>query len=171
MPSVPIRPPLQDELSMLRSIQRDSGQGYRKYGLNDVADHEPPSVEVFAAYVDDGRAWVSVDDFDQPIGFIIVDIIDGGAHIEQVSVLPVHQGEGIGRALIEHVEKWAVSMRLSALTLTTFGHIPWNRPLYEHLGFRVLFDDEIGPGIRRVCEAEASSGLDPDVRVVMRLRL
>jgi GNAT superfamily N-acetyltransferase len=168
---VQIRPPVREELELLRSIQHDSGQGYRRYGLNDVADHEPPSIEVFAGYADDGRAWMSVDDLNQPTGFIIVDIIDGGAHIEQVSVIRVRQGEGIGRALIEHVEKWATSMGLSALTLTTFGHIPWNRPLYEHLGFRVLLDDEIGPGIRSVCEAEASSGLDPDLRVVMRLRL
>jgi hypothetical protein len=87
MPSVQIRPPVREELGILRSIQHDSGQGYRRYGLNDVADHEPPSIEVFAGYADDGRAWVSVDDLNQPTGFIIVDIIDGGAHIEQVSVI------------------------------------------------------------------------------------
>jgi len=60
---------------------------------------------------------------------------------------------------------------MTALTLTTFGHISWNRPLYEHLGFRVLSGEEIGSGLRAVCDAEAEHGLDPDLRVVMRLDL
>jgi hypothetical protein len=50
-------------------------------------------------------------------------------------------------------------------------HIPWNRPLYEHLGFRALSGEEIGSGLRAVCDAEAEHGLDPDLRVVMRLDL
>ena len=78
-------------------------------------------------------------------GFIIVEMIDGCAHIEQVSVLPTDQGQGVGRALIERVEQWAILHRLAALILITFVHIPWNRPLYEHLGFRVLSQDEITP--------------------------
>jgi GNAT superfamily N-acetyltransferase len=166
-----IRPTCREDLSTLRDIESASGQDYRSYGLDDVADHEPAAVDVLARYVDDGRTWVSVDDFNQPIGFIIVDIIDGGAHVEQVSVLPSHQGLGIGRALIEEVERWAISKRLSCLTLTTFRHIPWNRPLYEHLGFRVLLEDEIGPGIQRIREDESDNGLDPDLRVVMRIDL
>jgi GNAT superfamily N-acetyltransferase len=126
---------------------------------------------VLARYADDGRAWVGVDDFGQPIGCILVAIIDEGGHIEQVSVAPAYQGHGLGRALIEQVERWAMSMNLSALTLPTFGHIPWNRPLYEHLGFRVLSANEISPGVRRIREAESDHGLDPDLTVVMRLDL
>ena len=96
-------------------------------------DDEPAPVEVLARYADDGRAWVAVDSSDQPIGYILVDIIDGSGRVEQVSVAPDHQGEGLGRALIKQVQTWAISMSLSGLTSTTFGHIPWNRPLYEHL--------------------------------------
>jgi hypothetical protein len=116
-------------------------------------------------------ARVVVDDSGHPIGYILVDIVDGGGHIEQVSVIPSHQGQGIGRALIEQVERWAISVNLSVLTLTTFGHIPWNRPLYEHLGSRVLSSDEISPGVLRIREAEADHGHDPDLRVVVRLDL
>jgi GNAT superfamily N-acetyltransferase len=171
MGKVQVRLAVQEDLSNLRDIEWASGQRYREYGLDDVADEEPAPVEVLAGYATDGRAWVAVDDSNHPIGYILVDIIDGGGHIEQVSVAPAHQGQGIGRALIEQVEKWGMSMGLSALTLTTFGHIPWNRPLYEHLGFRVLPPNQISPGIQRVCDAEADHGLDPDLRVVMRLDL
>ncbi len=124
---------------------------------------------MLARYADDGRAWVADEESGRPIGYILVDVIDGGAHIEQVSVAPAHQGLGVGRALIEQVQRWATSMGLPVVRLTTFGHIPWNRPLYEHLGFRVLADHEIGPGVRAVREAEAVHGLDPDLRVVMGL--
>jgi GNAT superfamily N-acetyltransferase len=166
-----IRPAVGDDLTVLRDIEWASGQRYREHGLDHVADDEPASLEVLARYADDGRAWVAVDDPGQPVGYILVDIIDGGGHIEQVSVAPDHQGQGIGRALVEHVESWAISKGFTALTLTTFGHIPWNRPLYEHLGFRVLSQDEISPGVQAVRDAEADHGLDPDLRVVMQLKV
>jgi GNAT superfamily N-acetyltransferase len=171
MRKVQIRPAVREDLSTIRDIEWASGQQYREYGLDLVADDGPAPVEVLAGYADDGRAWVAVDDSGQPIGYILVDIIDGGGHIEQVSVAPTHQGQGIGRSLIEQVESWAISRSLSALTLTTFGHVRWNRPLYEHLGFRVLFQNEITPGVQTVREAEANHGLDPELRVVMRLDL
>jgi hypothetical protein len=57
----------------------------------------------------------------------------------------------------------------SAVSLTSFAEVPWNRPLYEHLGFMVLAEDEIGPELRAVREAEAAHGLDPAERVCMRL--
>jgi hypothetical protein len=102
------------------------------------------------------------------VGFVIVDMVDGAAHIEQVSVVPGHQGQGVGRALIDQVGRWAGENGLTALTLTTFNDVPWNRPLYEHLGFRVLAAEEIAPGLHAVMAAEAAHGLDPATRVAMR---
>lgn len=86
-------------------------------------------------------------------------------------MLPDHQGRGLGRALVDRAEQWAKGRDLKALTLTTFDHIPWNRPFYEHLGFRVLADDEVGPGLRALRESEAAHGLHPASRVVMRREL
>ncbi len=132
-----------------------------------MADDEPAPTEVLSRYAEDGRVWVAVEADDIPIGYILVDEVDGAAHIEQVSVLPDHQGRGVGRALIAMAIQWATNHGMSALTLTTFGHIPWNSPLYEHLGFRVLNDDEVGPGLRALRDSEAAHGLDPALRVVM----
>jgi hypothetical protein len=47
----------------------------------------------------------------------------------------------------------------------------WDRPLYEHLGFRVLAPHEISPGVQAVRDSETKHGLDPDLRVVMRVEL
>lgn len=166
--SVVVRGVRDEDLPVLREIERASGQRYREFGLDQVADDEPASIEVLAGYADGGRAWVIGAGDGAPAGYILVDAVDGAAHIEQVSVVPDHQGRGLGRALIERAARWAANQKMSALTLTTFDHIPWNRPLYEHLGFRVLADDELGPGLRAVREAEAAHGLDPALRVVMR---
>jgi GNAT superfamily N-acetyltransferase len=171
MPTGRVRVAVERDLITIRDIEWAAGQRYRGFGLEQVADDEPASVEVLAGYANAGRAWVAVDDTDRPIGYILVDIIDHGCHIEQVSVEPAHQGRGVGRALIEEVQGWATAKGLGALTLTTFGHLPWNRPLYEHLGFRVLSQEEITPGVQAVRNGEADHGLDPDLRVVMRFDL
>jgi GNAT superfamily N-acetyltransferase len=126
---------------------------------------------VLTRYADEARAWAAVDNSGQSIGYILVDIIDGGGHIEQVSVVPARQGQGVGRASIERLESWATSKNLRALTLTTFEHSPWNRPLYEHFAFRVLTHHETGPGVQKIREAEADHALAPALMAVMRLDL
>ena len=160
-----------EDLPLLREIERVSGQRFREFGLDQVADDEPASIEELADYAAGGRAWVAADAEGAPVGYILVDAVDGATHIEQVSVTPDHQGRGLGRALVERAAQWAAGQNMTALTLTTFSHIPWNRPLYEHLGFRVLADDELGPGLRAVRKTETAHGLDPTLRVVMRREL
>lgn len=168
---VVIRAAAGEDLPVLREIERAAGQRYRDFGLDHVADDEPRSIEVLAGYAEGGRAWVAADSDGGPLGYLLVDEVDDGAHIEQVSVRPGHQGRGLGRALIETAAQWAASHGKNSLTLTTFDHIPWNRPLYEHLGFRVLGEEELGAGLRAVRDAEADHGLDPAMRVVMRREL
>ena len=108
-----------------------------------------------------GRSWVAVDDADTPVGYVLVDLVDGNVHVEQLSVRPDQQRQGTGRALVEHVRAWAVDHGRPGITLTTFTDVPWNRPLFERLGFRVLGEDEIGPGLQEVRRTEANRGLDP----------
>ena len=145
----------------LQDIERRAGARFREVGLADIADHEPASFDELAAYANHGRSWVAVDDSDRAIGYAIVEEVDGNAHIEQVSVVPDRQGMGVGRALVDRVSSWARASGHAAVTLTTFSDVPFNRPLYEHLGFRVLTDAELGPELRALREVEASHGLDP----------
>jgi GNAT superfamily N-acetyltransferase len=151
----------------LRGIERSAGERFRDVGLPDVADAEPASVEELARRAAEGRSWVAVDGDGCPVGYVLVEVVDGNAHIEQVSVDPAHQGRGVGRTLIEQVRTWAVDGDLPAITLTTFRDVPWNAPLYEHLGFRVLDEEEIGPELRAIRDDEAAQGLDPAQRFCM----
>ena len=164
-----MRPGRTGDASMLREIERLAGARFRDVGLPAVADHEPASIETLVRYAEHGRSWVATGASDVPIGYVLVDVVDGSAHIAQVSVRPDHQGTGVGRALVDRVRRWAIDHDLPAVTLTTFTDIPWNAPLYRHLGFRVLREDEIGPELRSLRDEETAHGLEPATRVCMRL--
>jgi GNAT superfamily N-acetyltransferase len=169
--AVVIRPPAISELPALQTIERLAGERFRDVGLPDVADDEPPSLDVLTSHTERGRCWVAVDDAAGPVGYVLIDAVDGNAHVEQVSVHPDHQGSGVGRALMEWVFGWATEAGMPGVTLTTFSDVPWNAPLYRHLGFRVLRDDELGPGLRAIRDQETAHGLDPARRVCMFLAL
>jgi GNAT superfamily N-acetyltransferase len=166
-----IRDALPEDGPALRAIERLAGGRYRDVGLAAIADDEPTSVDRLSSYATAGRSWVAVDASGRPLGYVLADLVDGNAHVEQVSVTPAAQGQGIGRDLIGRVERWAVESEMSAVTLTTFADVSWNGPLYEHLGFRVLTGDEVGPELRTIREAEAAHGLDIARRVCMRIDL
>ena len=166
-----IRVPRIDELELLREIERAAGRLFAQVDLAGVAAHEPESVEALAQYTRTGRAWVVVSDVDDPVGYAVVDIVGGLAHLEQLSVHPDHGRKGLGAMLLEHVCRWAQERRYAAITLTTFAEVAWNAPFYAQHGFRVLTDDELGPELGALRAHEAELGLDPTRRVCMRREL
>jgi GNAT superfamily N-acetyltransferase len=158
-----------DELALLVAIERAAGESFRSLGMDLVADDDPASVDELARYAESGRAFVSVDAHNQPVAYLLLDVVDGAAHVEQLSVHPDHARRGIGRALIEQAATWARSHGLEALTLTTYVEVPWNGPYYERLGFSYLATGEETPGLRAIRDDERASGLDAWPRACMRL--
>ncbi|MGW6096341.1 GNAT family N-acetyltransferase [Streptomyces sp. NPDC055157] len=158
-----------DDLVLLPGIQLAAGDAFRDIGMADVADSPPPSVEEFAAYQRAGRAWVVTGTADEtPRGFVIIDLVDGCAHIEQVSIHPSVAGHGLGGRLLDHVTFWAAERSLLAMTLITFRAVPWNAPYYRRLGFQEMDATQVTPGLRTLLNAEIEFGLDPAARVCMR---
>jgi GNAT superfamily N-acetyltransferase len=165
-----VRASRSEDSLVLRAIERRAGERFREVGLDQIADDEPLSAELLAEYAAAGRSWVAVDEDDHPAGYVLVDAVDACAHIEQISVDPAYQGIGIGRALVDQVRAWAETQGRAAVTLTTFEAVPWNAPLYAHLGFVVVSDTEIGPELRAVRDAETARGVDRKMaRVCMKL--
>lgn len=105
--TVNIRPAVPADAPVLRQVEVAAGQRFRDIGLDAIADDEPPPVEILARFAEDGRAWAAVDTHKGTVGFVLVEVFDGAAHIAQVSVAPTEQGQGIGRALIDQVGRWA----------------------------------------------------------------
>jgi GNAT superfamily N-acetyltransferase len=163
-----IRAATAGDSSVLQRVEIDAGAQFATVGLADVAAHDPFSIAELDAYAAAGRSWVATDAGGEIVGYAVTSVVDGCGHLEQVSVLPHAQGTGVGRALIARVEEWARDEGYAAVTLTTFVDVPWNGPLYAHLGYRALTDDELGPELRAVREEETRHGLDPERRVCMR---
>ncbi|WP_024876534.1 GNAT family N-acetyltransferase [Saccharomonospora piscinae] len=169
-----IRPARGADLPRLREIERAAGHTFAAFGMSAIADDEPPTYEVLRDFLSTGTAWVAVDGDDHPVAYLLAEIVDGCAHIEQVSVHPSHAGRRIGRALIEHLARWAVTRDLPAITLTTFTDVPWNAPYYRRCGFHDLTDEDLKdltPGLRRIRAAEAARGLDRWPRACLRREL
>ena len=170
---VAIRPAAPEDLPILQDIERAAGAAFVSVGMPEIAEDAPFTVEVLEAYRAAGRAWVASDHAtpDRPVAYVLVDLLDDGAHVEQVSVHPEAGRRGIGAALIDHVADWARRQPLARLTLTTFREVPWNAPYYRRLGFAEVAPEHWSAALRSLVAHEAELGLDPAKRVVMQRRL
>lgn len=165
----PIRQAAAPDLPRLQDIERAAGRAFAEIGMTAVADDEPPSLDELRAHL--GRCWVWCDDTDRPVAYLMADVVDGAAHIEQVSVDPAHARRGVGRALIDHAAGWARDRGYTAVTLTTFRDVAWNAPYYTRLGFDVLAGAELTTTLRALLHEEARNGLAQWPRVAMRRTL
>ncbi|MFE6093308.1 GNAT family N-acetyltransferase [Streptomyces massasporeus] len=159
------------ELPALQDIERAAGAPFRELGMPEIADDEPPALDVLERYRRAGRCWVAVDERDLSAAYLLAEPVDGALHIEQVSVHPRAARRGVGRALLAHAADRAREEGLTALTLTTFTEVPWNAPYYARLGFRPLPEADLTPGLREIRATEAAHGLDRWPRVCMRAPL
>lgn len=95
-----------------------------------------------------------------PVGFARLEIVDGHAHVEQLSVHPAHGRRGVGASLLLAACRWAVDQGHTVVTLCTFADVPWNAPFYARHGFVPVSDAELTPGLRALRQRELELGLD-----------
>jgi GNAT superfamily N-acetyltransferase len=157
-----------DDLPKLCELERVAGAPFRELGMDFVADDETWEIAELEPYQRDGRAWIVDDGHGEPIAYLLADTVDGNGHVEQVSVHPDHARQGLGRLLLETADAWARERGLPALTLTSYAEVPWNGPYYQRLGFRILDDAQLTPGLRELRACEAAHGLDRRPRIAMR---
>lgn len=168
MDEVVARPPTADELPVLQDIEVAAGRLFAARGMDLVAEHDPFTIAELEGFVRRRMAWVVAAPAGGPVAYLVAEEIDGAGHVEQLTVHPDHAGRRLGVRLMDHFGGWCEGRGLPAVTLTTFAEVPWNRPYYERLGFRVLADDEITPGLAAIRTHEAAIGLDTWPRVCMR---
>src|SRR5262245_6528508 len=85
-----------DDVPSLIEIERAASDMFRSLGMDFVADDDPGSAAELAPYIHGRRAFAATDEADTPVAYIILDVVDGAAHIEQVSV-HVADGGSSGR--------------------------------------------------------------------------
>ncbi|MDX1648989.1 MAG: GNAT family N-acetyltransferase [Myxococcota bacterium] len=172
MSSARIRPARPDELVRLQAIEEAAGALFATVGMPEVDAAEPVPLGRLEDARQEGRLWVAADAADRPVGFALVETVDGEPHLKEVDVHPDHGRRGVGRRLVEHVLARARAEGAAGVTLTTYRDVAWNAPFYRRLGFRELPEPALGPGLARIRRLERERGLDAaGPRVAMRRTL
>jgi len=161
----------------IRDLERRAGAPFREVGLDAVADDEPPIAETLRIAVRKGEVFVVEDHSPSrgpghgPVAWMWLSTADGDLLLEQVSVDPDYRGKRIGSALIHGAVDRGRAEGFTGVVLTTFRNIPWNGPLYRHLGFETMQYSEIGPELRAIRRRETEAGLDVLERECLRKRI
>lgn len=153
-----------DDLELIPDIDERAEIVFR------VAGYDLPRIEFDAAGLD--AAAVVFVAGEPAVGFAVVDVVDGDAHLAELAVVPGSMRRGLGTALVTAVCDWARENDHTAVTLVTYAEVPWNAPFYRRLGFAELPFDELGPELRARRENQTRLGLDEvGPRIVMRRAL
>ena len=117
-----------------------------------------------------GTLWVVLDVFRQPVGYVLLQMVDGFALLAQMDVLPEHGRKGLGTALVMSIAGFLHDQNKNALYLTTFTHVPWNAPFYAKIGFLALNKEEQPPFIKKILDEERRYGLPHRTAMLLSLQ-
>jgi hypothetical protein len=67
-----IRAAVPGDFHAMQAIEVEAGLQFADIGMQAVADDPPFSIDELAAFVDDGLAWVALDDTGGPAGYLIL---------------------------------------------------------------------------------------------------
>ncbi len=160
-----IRRPNPDELALLPALEADAGRRFADVGMDSVAAVPPPPLQPFVQAHQRDLLWII--GHPQPLGFILLSIVDGHTHIDEVSVRIDASGQGLGRLLIEHACTLATQKGHNRVSLTTFRDVPWNAPYYRRLGFEAVSTDAAAPELQAIARQEAAKSRHAAARIAM----
>ena len=119
--------------SDLAFVKRCATAAYAKY-VKRIGRKPAPMITDFKTRIRQGYVEIATMN-GRPAGYII-SYLDGEAlHVENVAVLPEHQGQGIGRALLRSAESAAKSGGMQSIELYTNEKMHENLALYARLWF------------------------------------
>ena len=128
-----IRRATADDLALLHEVEVDADRLFAT--VFPEAEWQPPLSGAERSRLP-GFILVASDPVDSDLaGFAHVLEIDGGDHLEQLSVRPLMTRRGHGRALVEAAKHESALRGRKRLTLRTFADVPWNAPFYRSCGF------------------------------------
>ncbi len=156
-----------EHTDQLPAIERAAATRFGDSLPESVLEHVTP-VDNLRAAQQAGLLWVALEPAGAPVGFAVASVGGRRVHLEELDVLPTHGCKGIGSALIEAVEDYALKRDCIEITLTTFRDVPWNAPFYARVGFEAIPEQELDAELSRRLSDEAALGLERSRRVAMR---
>lgn len=168
-----LRPGRPGELAIARSIDDDATDAYVKVGIQVLLPHDHPFAldeeARWTAALAEGRLLFACAPDGTPLGFAEFGLVDGRPYLHQISVRCSAARQGVGALLMERVKRWSTAA--GEVWLTTYGHVAFNRPWYERLGFECVDPALAGPELRAIVEKERAALPAPDARVLMRFQV
>lgn len=163
-----LRAAREGELSTLVAIDDEASTLYAHFGIHIALEKDHPFVvneaSRWARSIARGCAIVAVENDDLPVGFVTMGEVDGEPYVDQLAVRPSHMRQGIGTALLGE----AIAGHCSgSLWLTTYSHVPWNRPFYERHGFVSVRDEHCGSELAAILQVQRATLPDPGQRIAM----
>jgi GNAT superfamily N-acetyltransferase len=156
-----------EELILLAQIERSAAVLFLDTPYAFLANDEPLSINFIQQRFQAGQVWMAVDPDDVVVGFAITREVDDTIYLQEMDVDPAHGRRGIGAALVKTVIEWARLDDHHAVSLSTFGDLPWNAPFYAKLGFRILDESELTSGFQQIRQQELEASLPIAERVIM----
>jgi GNAT superfamily N-acetyltransferase len=161
-----------DELQLLIDIDDEASELFLRAGITLALEKDPPFVVDesvrWAAAISKGLAHVAVDVRDRPIGFITLRYVDGEPYLDQIAVRLASMRRGAGTALLRQAVLWSANR---PFWLTTYSHLPWNKPYYERHGFEVVPESMCGSELHSILEQQRAVLPHPEQRVAMVRRV
>lgn len=165
-----IRPARAGDLAQLPALERASTELFRETEHAWVVEDGGYDEQIYKDWFQHGVILIAEHD-GQPVGFASAEEVDHQGFYALLCVHPAHANRGLGRRLTEAIKTWSVSRGYTTLTMTTFPNIPWNAPIFERMGFRIMGETELSPGLLEIRREEIESGLKPEERVFMTIEL
>ena len=170
-PALRLRAAVHDDLATFQAIDTDAAMLFEQAGLflDLPDDHEFALTERdrWARSIAAGNALLALDAQGAATGFAALGERDGQPFLQQLSVRQASMRQGIGTVLLEAMVHAASHAGAAALWLTTYDHLPWNRPFYERSGFVRVKESDCGPELRQDLEYERRWLPQPEHRIAM----
>ena len=161
-----------DEIDTLVAIDDDASQLYAEHGIRVELGPDHPFARAERARwlraAELGRAFVALDEAGTAVGFAALDLIDGAPYLDQLAVRRAAMRRGLGARLLALAESWARSVGGSSVWLTTYAHLPFNRPYYERHAYVIVPEASWGAGIRHHVHEQRCHLPAPEQRIAMR---
>jgi ribosomal protein S18 acetylase RimI-like enzyme len=128
--SVRLRPATPGDAPRLRTLAEAA---YGRY-VERLGAPPRPMTDDYADVVWNHRVTVAERD-GEIVGLIVLAVTDEGFAVDNVAVDPLHQGSGVGRALLEHAEGEARRAGFDSIYLYTHERMTENLALYSRIGY------------------------------------
>jgi GNAT superfamily N-acetyltransferase len=162
-----VRLAVEADLDRLPQIERSAAEAFIGTGVPVKAISGITPAEAWRKALVASTLWVVDDGDGAPLGFLGAEADDQDLHIKELQVTREHQGQGLGRKLMDLVIDWARCEGFSTVSLTTFRHIPWNGPFYAELGFKE--PRQTPEHLAQILQLEAARGLTDRAAMVLEL--